>query len=541
VTGGTYLITAFNYGESANARSNFTLVGGATGAGAAQVVTARAVGPVAALAQPLQLPPALERRVRQQEQHLRRLEADLRFANGRRNPMTARRQRARLNAQAARLAVAAAPVPNVGDMLTLRMRRVLDDFMTYDHIRARVVYAGAKMVIVEDSLAPLARSMDAEYERIGREFDTQMYGFLASFGDPLAVDSLTDANGRLFAVFSKRVNDYRNNQILGFVTICDFFDNSGPPDEICPSSNVGEYFYAMVPDPNASNGYSVEQWRRFMRGTLIHEAKHIAAYAERLLRATNIVVLEDSWLEEATAQQAAELWARSIYGVPWKGDVGWSAGPNCDYAPVGGACADPVEGILGHFVWLYQYYDQQERKSILSSASTDGSIYGSSWSFARWVTDTYASDEAAFLRSLVQVFNERGIANISSKAGRPFSELLGYWSLASLADNYPGLSVSDPRLHLASWDSRDLFSAMNRFLRFADGRVAFPKPFPLTIRPVTYGNWPAALQDVSALAGGSFAAWELTGSQTRPQAIGLRALSGGAPPQTIGVAILRVQ
>ncbi len=155
--------------------------------------------------------------------------------------------------------------------------------------------------------------------------------------------------------------------------------------------------------------------------------------------------------------------------------------------------------------------------------------------------DAYASNEGTFLRSLVQVHNERGVANITSKAGRPFSELLGYWSLASLSDNYPGATISDPRLQLQSWNSRDLFAAMNQFLRFSDGRVAFPKPFPLTIRQVTFGNWAPFSQDVSALSGGSFAAWELTGAQTRPQAIGLRGLSGGARPATIGLAIVRVQ
>ncbi|MGQ0639299.1 MAG: Ig-like domain-containing protein [Gemmatimonadaceae bacterium] len=542
VTGGTYLITAFNYGESANTRNNFSLLGAATTGTAAQVVTARAALSVP-LAQgfPMPLPPALERRMRHQRVHLDMLEAERSFMATRRNPVALRRQRARVNAQGARLSVATAPVPNVGDMLTLRMRRVLDDVLTWDNVRGRVVYVGPKMVIVEDSAAPLARTMDAEYEKIGKEFDTQMYGFLSSFGDPLAVDSLTDANGRLFAVFSKRVNTYRNGEILGFVTLCDFFDNTGPPDEICPSSNVGEYFYAAVPDPNAANGFTIEQWRRFMRGTLIHEAKHVAAYAEKLLRATTVLVLEESWLEEATAQQAAELWARSVYGIPWKGDGAWSAGPRCDYAPVGGSCADPVEGILGHFVWLYQYYDQQERKSMLSSASVDGSIYGSAWSFARWVTDTYAADEAAFLRSLTQTATERGVANIANKTGRPFSELLGYWSLASLADNYPGVTFTDSRLQLASWNSRDLFSAMSQFLRFADGRIAFPKSFPLTIRAVTFGNWSATSQVVNGLAGGSFAAWELAGAQTRPQVLGVRAIGGGQPPANIGLAIVRVQ
>lgn len=541
VTGGAYLITAFNYDGSASVRTNFSLLGAATGVTAAQIASARAVAPaVAPQAFGATLPPAIERRMRRQQLHLNALEADRQLLASRRNPISARRQRPRLDVSgAARLSMSAAPVPNVGDMLSLRMRTNFSDFRNWETVRGRVVYVGPKMVIVEDSLAPLARTMDAEYEKIGQEFDTQMYGFLSSFGDPLAVDSLTDNNGRLFAVFSRRVNTYLNGQILGFVTVCDFFENTGAPEDICPSSNIGEYFYAIVPDPNATNGLTVDSWRRFMRGTLIHEAKHIAAYAERLLR--DAEQLEESWLEEATAQQASELWARSLYRVLWKDDAGWNDGPRCDYAQTSGTCADPVEGILGHFVWLYQFYDQVERKSILSSASTDGAIYGSAWSFARWVTDSHAMDEAVFLRSLVQVKNDRGIANIVGKTGRPFSELLGSWSLASLADNYVGATINDPKLQLESWNSRDLFQSMSQFLRFSDGRVAFPKPFPLTIRSVPFGTWAQASQDVVSLAGGSFAAWELSGTQTQPQVIALRAIGGGLPPANLGLAILRVR
>lgn len=541
VTGGAYLITAFNYDGSSIVRTDFSVVGAATGVAAAQVVSAKALAPVL----PPQafgptLPPEVERRMRRQQQHLKALEADRQLLATRRNPISARRQRARLDVRgAARLSVSAAPVPNVGDMLSLRMRTNFSDVRNWETVRGRVVYVGPKMVIVEDSLAPLARTMDAEYQKVGQEFDSQMYGFLSSFGDPLAVDSLTDDNGRLFAVFSRRVNAYLNGQILGFVTICDFFENTGAPEDICPSSNIGEYFYAIVPDPNAANGLTVDSWRRFMRGTLIHEAKHIAAYAERLLRDTE--ELEESWLEEATAQQASELWARSLYRVLWKDDSGWDDGPRCDYAPTSGTCADPVEGILGHFVWLYQFYDQVERRSILSSASTDGSIYGSAWSFARWVTDSYAMDEAVFLRSLVQVKNDHGIANVVARSGRPFSELLGFWSLASLADNYVGATVNDPKLQLESWNSRDLFQNMSQRLRYADGSIPFPKVFPLTIRSVPFGTWAAASQTVTALAGGGFAAWELSGTQTQPQVIALRARDGGLPPANVGLAIVRVR
>jgi len=80
-----------------------------------------------------------------------------------------------------------------------------------------------------------------------------------------------------------------------------------------------------------------------------------------------------------------------------------------------------------------------------------------------------------------------------------------------------------------------------QFLRFSDGRIASPKPFPLTIRSVPFGTWAPTSQDVISLAGGGFAAWELSGTQTQPQVIALRAIGGGLPPANVGLAIVRVR
>jgi hypothetical protein len=319
------------------------------------------------------------------------------------------------------------------------MRRTLSSVTTYDEVPFRVVYSGTKMVILEDNASPRAGQMDAEYVKLGEEFDRVMYDQLLAFGDPLVVDSALDNNGRMLAFFSPRVNNYQlngqTNQILGFVTLCDFFPRSpltlpdGTVIPACPSSNEGEAFYALVPDQAA--GWSISLWRRLMRGTLIHEAKHIASYAWRYYYDAS--QLEETWLEEATAQLASELWARSMYARGPKQDLGWSDGPNCDYAPVGGGCPDPAEGILHHFGFLYNHYAALESKSILDDpfGALDAVIYGSSWSFIRYVTDAYAQSEPALLSALTQVQNDRGVANVASKTGIPFSELLGMFSLAS--------------------------------------------------------------------------------------------------------------
>jgi hypothetical protein len=540
VGGGRYLITAFNFARNAGIKTSFQLLGASLGGSVLQ----QNFSPTPAISgEPGQRAPRPEDASLRAHLTLRTQERALaRSLGSPRIPLRMRKLGRRPS-----LALAVNPPPAVGSMVTYRMSRTLGNYSSYDEVRFRVVYVGTKIIILEDSLAPYARTMDQEYVRIGQEFDQIMYPILLAFGDPLVVDSALDNNGRLLALFSKKVNDYtyngQRNVILGFVTLCDFFPRTsqvvgGVVIPACPSSNEAEAFYGLVPEPT---GYSVDQWRRYMRSTFIHEAKHIASYAWRYYY--DAEELEDTWLEEATAQEASEMWARWLYGRQQLQDIRWADGPRCDFAPVSATCPDPAEGILHHFSFLYDHYNANESKSILDdpNAAPDPVIYGSSWSFARWVTDVYGGSEAAFLSSIVQVKNDHGVDHISARAGRPFSELLGLWSLASLADNYPGATINDPRLQLPSWNSRDLFAEMSRNLVRSGGGQAFPRAWPLNVRQVSFGNFSPAQSLVALLPGGGFSAWELSGIQTNPQVLAIRGPDGGFPPPSVGMAIVRIQ
>ena len=70
--------------------------------------------------------------------------------------------------------------------------------------------------------------MDAEYVKMGEDSIGDVKQLLA-FGDPLVVDSALDNNGGCGAVHAAREqlpDQGRTNQILGFVTLCDFFPRS---------------------------------------------------------------------------------------------------------------------------------------------------------------------------------------------------------------------------------------------------------------------------------------------------------------------------
>ncbi len=557
VTGGTYVVSAFNYNTAATATASFQLFGAALATATSTLLAPARVlsfpAPGTPAAGPLALPaPSRDERIARGQAQA--LNAAIAYLNGHpnmRRSMEAKRAReraayARGASAGAYASVAPVAPPNVGDVFTKRMMRTFGNYGTYDTLRARVVYVGPKLIIMEDSLAPLAGTMDNEYQAIGTEFDRDMYGYLSNFGNPLVLDSLTDNNGRVIAIFSKRVNDYslsNGGNLLGFVTSCDFSPQVDPtPANACPPSNEGEYFYAFVPNPSGTgNGnWSVADWRHYVRGTLLHEFKHVVMFAERIARDANFA--EVSWLEEATAQQATELWARHRYNdKPQRGDIRWSDGLICDYVRQGDTrCADPAEAIGHHMGFLYRHYTANESKSIINN--NDNVIYGSSWSFARWVTDTYGgADEGAFLRALVQQKDDRGIVNLQNRTGATWAEMLGWWSLASSSDNYPGGTITDPRARLQSWNTRDILATMSSSLRYSDGTPAFPKPWPINMRAVSFGTFPSAISNVFALPGGGFAAWEISGTQTAKQVLALRSTTGGAPPGNVGMAIVRVK
>jgi hypothetical protein len=568
VTGGKYLITAFNYGAPPTSRTSFQLVG-ASVATAASSVGLSAIASMSAAA-PTMGPLArqeIEPNDRALAAHLTTMEMNRQLLARKGSPrraLLARRTRAKAGSSnvspTARTAFSnivtgavPAPVapPAVGDMFWKRMMKTYGNYNVLDSVRVRVVYSGPKLVVLEDSLNPLARTMDAEYQRIGTEFDTEMFKYLAYFGDPLAVDSLTDNNSRVFAIFSKRVNEYTiggSTGLLGFVTLCDFFPVTDPdPNYFCPISNEGEYFYAFVPNPNGTTGaFTMDRWRSLVRSTLVHEMKHVVMFAERIR--LDASATEDSWLEEATAQQASELWSREKYGNFSRGaNITWAMGPRCDYAVQSASCPDPFEGIMHHFGFLYRHYNQNESKSILTAPNfNDTVIYGSSWSFARWMTDIYGgADEAAFLRDLVQQRDAHGVANVERATQKTWPELLGYFSLASLADDYPGATINDPRAQLPSWNTRDIFAQMsaNLVFRNSDGTTspAFPRPWPMNVRTPSFGTFPDVVRNVLNLPGGGWAAWEVSGTQTAPQVLALRALGGGVAPTGVGMAIVRVQ
>ncbi len=442
---------------------------------------------------------------------------------------------------------AALQMPTLNGIVPVRIPNLdsqgfCDNFIAID---ARAVYIGPHIVILEDTStvvggAPmLAGQMDTAFVTLGDEVEGVIWPIITTFGDPLVMDNALDGNGRVFLVFSPRMNVLRQGAVLGAVVSCDFFQRAQ-----FPSSNVGEVFYAQVPffaGPGTGSG-TIARWRHEMRSVIAHELKHVVSYAERIARSRP---LEEFWLEEATARHAEELYARAVYGLAQGGNTAYAAALRCEalFAVPGAGCDDAPQAMLAHFEGLWTHLDDPAGHSPLGGALPgDLSFYGSAWALTRWALDHRALPEEQLLRDFT-LGGQNGLANLEARAGMPWDEMLGRWALAMLTDGRPGFAPLDARLTFPSWDLTSNFNGLCLDLGPCNAGPSqhplFSRAYPAHPVQAAAGAFTVA---VPVLQPGGFQPVELSGGTalTR-QLLHLRGLAGGPLPATARLAIVRVE
>jgi len=419
--------------------------------------------------------------------------------------------------RATRGVAAARAASNVGD--TIIVKALYSSCSTGRDIKARVVYAGTKSVVLEDLAAPRVGQLDAQYRQLGDEFDKVMYPMLQSkMGDPLAMDAQMGGDGRVTMLFTRYVNDSLPG-IAGYVTACNFYSKG-----TFAGSNEDEVFYARV----AVNGEAPADWRRTMRSTVMHEAKHLAAFAERFARNTP---LEEAWLEESTARIAEELYSRSFTnGGSWKGNTGFSTTVRCEVYQ----CDERPLMMWKHFSVLQQYMRGVDTLTPIGAATSgDFTYYASGWSLVRWAVDQYAGDESQWLKQLVRGSAATGLANLSQLTGRPAVEMLADWALANAVDDLAGFTPARKQLSFPSWNTAEV-----------NGGLAgtYPTSFlasPLKARAMSFGSFALPVAKLRAFSSSYFS---FDGDQLGSQLLELRGENGAAAPSgNLRVAVVRVE
>ncbi|MBI2407393.1 MAG: Ig-like domain-containing protein [Gemmatimonadetes bacterium] len=561
-TGGAYLVTVYNVARAVSGgEASFTLRGvpvtstAAASTAAREARAAAASVPTVPLTRPTMALVARANAAARQRvadaRHADVLRRSVDFARAHGSPTAAWRRMRSLSEEGVRPAAARAnQLATPGSITQLKIPNLdAQSFCTSNiAIGARTAWVGQHAIIVEDTISvlngvpSLKGQLDSLYAQVGQEFDNTMWPILTQdFGNPLAMDKLLPPprTGMVVMLFSPRVNSMLGGSLTGFVASCDFF-----PVSQAPSSNEGEFFYAIMPTSlGAGIGAGTRgSWMRDVRSTIIHEVKHITSFGERLSRNADF---EELWLEEGLARHAEEQFARTIYGTAWKANTKYQASVFCDVRTASSSapqCAGTPLLMLRHFDNLYQYLQAPDIYTMLGrSGFADATFYGTSWSMVRWMMDQYATTEPAFLSALVQS-TRSGVANLEARVpGHPWEEMFGEWALSLYTDDYPGVTFANSRLQVPSWNMRDEFAGLCADLgACGSGSLGsvYPVAYPFEPRRVNFGTFSTTVGPMQA---GTFSSWYLNGAQAAPQLLDLRGAFGSELPSQLRIAIVRVQ
>ena len=349
---------------------------------------------------------------------------------------------------------------------------------------ARVMAIGTKAIILNDTLNPKPGFSTADYQRFAARFDTLVYPMdVAAFGEPTDIDN----NGRIAIVFTRAVNELTprgSTSYVGGLTFSrDLFPQAGSPRaEACPSSNEGEYFYLMAPDPlgtingnRRSNAFVDSN----STGVIAHELVHLINASRKLYVNTSAPKFEEKWLDEGLAHIAEEL---LFYR-----ESGLAPRSNLTYQSL-------IQSNRVRFAYLNDMSGNANRYRDYLFAPSNGSPYkagdslssrGAAWSLLRYLADRAGSSDGNLWSRLVDN-TAVGAANLQSVFGE-LPILLRDWSVSHIVDDTPAAS---PELSQRSWNWRSVYGGQ-------DGTAAL---YPL---PVNGMSPAASTYSGTVVAGGS--------------------------------------
>ncbi|HYV96026.1 MAG TPA: hypothetical protein VE967_01075, partial [Gemmatimonadaceae bacterium] len=315
---------------------------------------------------------------------------------------------------------------------------------------AHVIYYqdDAAVGTVDESTDAEVQAVLDYYEQYGQSVIDDYFGGLgpagmtSDFADGPRVANDIDGNGKFIVVQTTQA--HMLSGAAAYVSSCDRFPRTGNAVgnvSTCANSNESEITYMLRPDSP------------YYRGVIVHETKHIASMG--FARFANRG-FQPSWIEEGTADIAAELSSRHASNVAERQEV-----RRADVFPTG-VGTSPTD------LSYYMYIANSRARSFLlasplsalfadPSPNPNGStIYGAGWLFHRYLADRYAptyGGEAAFFR----VLNLQGTGNtpIENLAGKPFSDVLSDFMAAIIAEGSAAKRSGAPE-RFVSYDFADI-------------------------------------------------------------------------------------
>ena len=340
----------------------------------------------------------------------------------------------------------------VGDIVMLNVSEASCDSAIMHGFRVAAV--GNKSVVLADTLNPTNGFSAQDYARFAARFDTLVYPLdVGTFGAPSDIDQ----NGKVAILFTEYVNELTPANspyfVGGFFHPRDIFLKTGPPTDItCATSNEGEMFYMLVPDPSGQvngNTRTLGFVDTLTTSVLAHEFQHLINATRRVYVNDNFVDFEESWLNEGLSHVAEELlYYREAGMQPLQnlGDAGIRADAN-KYQLWKANQASNFSRFLDYIL----------DPGSASPLDADDALAtrGATWAFLRYAIDRFfPSDPSVWAR----------FDNTESVGLKTLGEALLTNPLPVLADfavaNYvDDLGIStDPRYLHRSWNYRDIYS-----------------------------------------------------------------------------------
>ena len=221
-------------------------------------------------------------------------------------------------------------------------------------------------------------------------------------------------------------------------------------------------FYGYVPTlaTGSSADFNVRAvWDLTMPATVIHETKHITATAERFADPLGDL-LDESWMEEGTAQVAAELFGRTVYGA--------NSGVEGPMRPTTTACSSTCATsrttswpTTSAFCCTTTCRAMRNipfsRRALRMGTSTCSGCLRDGCSIER-----YSTQESDILKPLIADATMAGVDNVTNKTGRSWAELAGFFTRALAADDNPGFTPPAGAKYLVpSWNLRSIYAGFN--------------------------------------------------------------------------------
>jgi hypothetical protein len=198
------------------------------------------------------------------------------------------------------------------------------------------------------------------------------------------------------------------------------------------SSNHGEIFYSLVPDPNGtvSCAHTVADVEAETPSTFLHELQHLINFGHHVLLHGG--ASERGWLDEGLSIVAEEL--GSIYYED-------KFPPPTGRRDPAQLFPDSSQGFINGLLFQsYSYLLKTDTATVLLHSDADGGLAwrGGDWLLMRWLGDVKGT---AIYKTLVDN-SLTGTANIAASAGEAFDGLFGDFSLALYVDSLPGIPKS---------------------------------------------------------------------------------------------------